>query len=204
MNGEQEQLNSKKADQLLEIYKLQTLITNNISNRRTTTNRYYIVVMSGMVFIFSTFLQNKDKLPTELLDIISIEWLVVTLGMLGIALSWAWCIAVDSYLRLNSRKYDALRELECKLEHQFFQREWNFLDKDRRDQSYRQLSSIELSVPLIFYATFTILLGCGVWSLPNGFFRLFIVGPVLLFVLFTVDSYNRSNNEERFNNDKMD
>ena len=134
MNEKQNENMDGKQERLVEIYKLQAQLTNNISNRRTTTNRFYIVVMSGLILIFSTFLQNKDKLPTELLNIVSIEQLIVILGVLGLSLSWIWCISVNSYLRVNSRKYEALKKLEDELEYQFFKDEWEFLADDEKEK----------------------------------------------------------------------
>ena len=72
-----------KQDRLIEIYKLQAQLANNISNRRTTTNRFYLLVMSGLTVIFSALLRNLEKLPQALVDIVSVEWMIVSLGSWG-------------------------------------------------------------------------------------------------------------------------
>ena len=64
MDEKQQDSNSKQ-DRLIEIYKLHVQQANNISNRRTTTNRFYLLVMSALTVIFSALLQNLDKLPKE-------------------------------------------------------------------------------------------------------------------------------------------
>lgn len=136
-----------KQNRLVEIYKLQSQLTNSISNRRTTANRFYIVLMSGLVFIFSALLQNKGKLPSELLNIVSIEQVIAGLGLSGLTLSWVWGVSINSYLRVNSRKYEELKRLEKELEYQFFRNEWELLvgeekgkpiGKDRRLNSLYQ------------------------------------------------------------------
>ena len=191
MKEEQIDLKQADQDQLIEIYKIQAQFTNSISTRRTTTNRYYIVVMSGLTFVFITFLQNKDKIPPEFLKMISFEWLIVILGAVGIALSWSWGVSINSYLRLNSRKYEVLKKLERKLEYQFFGKEWKLLGKDREYKTYWQLSANQLSVPAVFFLLFFVLLGAGVYSLENKLYRLFLFGPLSLIVTFCIDSFNQ-------------
>ena len=61
MNEEQGQSNGNQG-QLIEIYKLQAQLSNSISNRRITINRFYMLVMSGLVLIFPAYF----KLPAEI------------------------------------------------------------------------------------------------------------------------------------------
>lgn len=208
MRAEQEQLD-RRQERLVEIYKLQTQLANSISNRRTTTNRFYILIMSGLALIFSTFLQNKDKLPTELLKIISIENLIVALGVLGLSLSWIWCFSINSYLRVNSRKYEALKKLEDELEHKFFRNEWEFLGDDEKANTYWQRSVIELTVPGLFFVCFTILMGFGLYNLANELYLLFLIYPMFLagllcFGLHKWHKIERSFNKGDQKNGKMD
>ena len=199
MNEKQNENMDGKQERLVEIYKLQAQLTNNISNRRTTTNRFYIVVMSGLILIFSTFLQNKDKLPTELLNIVSIEQLIVILGVLGLSLSWIWCISVNSYLRVNSRKYEALKKLEDELEYQFFKDEWEFLADDEKEKTYWQRSRIELTLPSLFFICFTVLMGFGLYNFPNKLYLLFLIYPVSLTTMLCYGLHKWVKIEKSFN-----
>ena len=125
MDNKKSEFDSKQ-DRLIEIYKLQVQQANNISNRRTTTNRFYLLVMSALTVIFSALLQNREKLPKDLVNIVSVEWIIVSLGVLGITLSYIWCLSINTYLRVNSRKYKALNQLEDVLEYKFFKSEANY------------------------------------------------------------------------------
>ncbi len=199
MNEKQNENIDGRQERLIEIYKLQAQLTNNISNWRTTTNRFYIVVMSGLILIFSTFLQNKEKLPTELLNIVSIEQLIVILGVLGLSLSWIWCISVNSYLRVNSRKYEALKKLEDELEYQFFKDEWEFLADDEKKKTYWQRSRIELTLPSLFFICFTALMGFGLYNFPNKLYLLFLIYPVSLAAMLGSGLYKWVKIEKGFN-----
>ena len=187
MNGEQE-LTSKQ-NQLIEIYKIHVELTNNVSNRRTTTNRFYQVFLSGLIVIFSTFLQSKDGVPVKLLEDVSIDWVMTVLGGLGMWLSFTWFISVDSYLQLNSRKYEVLKELEEKLEYRFFKKEWKYLGGNKKD-TYRYLSFPELLAPIAFFIFFTVLFSIGIYKLQNGnsHHRLLVIIAVLypLMLIFSL------------------
>ena len=119
LDGEQEKSDSKQ-NQLIEIYKLQAQLANNISNRRITINRFYILVISGLVLIFPVYF----RLPPEMQKLVSIDLLIVSVALLGITLSTAWFVLINSNIRLSMLKYEALKRLEDKLEYQFFKDEW--------------------------------------------------------------------------------
>lgn len=199
MNEEQNESVDGRQERLIEIYKLQAQLTNSVSNRRTTTNRFYIVIMSGLILIFSTFLQNTDKLPAELLNIVSIEQLIVVLGVLGLSLSWIWCISVNSYLRVNSRKYEALKKLEDELEYQFFKNEWEFLADDEQENTYWQRSRIELTLPSLFFICFTVLMGFGLYNFPNKLYLLFLIYPASLAAMLCYGLHKWVKIEKSFN-----
>ncbi len=183
MDEKQEELDSKQ-DRLIEVYKLQVQQANNISNRRTTTNRFYLLVMSALTIIFSALLRNLDKLPKDLVDIVSVEWMIVSLGVLGITLSWIRCLSINAYLRVNSRKYKALNQLEDVLEYKFFKNEAEFLGKIEKGTTYWQRSLIELTTPGLFFILFLGLLWLGLRNLPEENFALFLFYPVFLLYFF--------------------
>ncbi|MYA57240.1 hypothetical protein F4X88_13155 [Candidatus Poribacteria bacterium] len=105
--------------ELLEIYKLHTQLADNVSNRRATANRFYILVLPGLAVLFSAFLQHENGVP--------LGWLMIGFGLFGMLLAAAWYIVIRSYRQLNSGKFKALHELEEKLAYPFFKREWELL-----------------------------------------------------------------------------
>lgn len=164
-------------DQLIEIYKLQAQLANSISNRRITINRFYILVMSGLALIFAAFF----KLPTEIQKLMSIGDLVVGLAFLGVTLSLAWFVLINSNLRLSMIKYEALKKLEDKLDYQFFQDEWKFLEKYGRHRTYWEISYIEIFIPVFFFILFTLLLHLGALDFSDKpYHRFFSYYPSIL------------------------
>ena len=60
MDAEQGQTKTNQ-DQLLEIYKLHAQLASSASNRRTATNRFYQLALSGVLLLFSRLYNTKTK-----------------------------------------------------------------------------------------------------------------------------------------------
>ena len=150
VNEEPGQSNGNQ-EQLIEIYKLQAQLADNISNRRITIHKFYLLLMSGLALIFPTFF----KLPTEIRSQVSIEFLIVGMALLGIPLSIVWFILINSNLRQSMIKYEALKRLEDRLDYQFFKDEWAFLKMYGKSKTYWEISYIEIFIPILFFLIFT-------------------------------------------------
>ena len=129
---------------------------------------------------------------------------MVVFGAFGTFLSWTWCISVNSYLQLNSRKYETLKDLESKLEYQFFKNEWEYLGTDKKKQTYRQLSVSELFTPIIFFIFFLGFSIFGLYKLKEDNFFHFLIGLsvfeiFLLVYFFYYIQRNKQISEERQN-----
>lgn len=151
-------------NQLIEIYKLQAQLANSVSNRRSIIHKFYMLVMSGLTLIFPAFF----KLPAEIRDLVSIEFLILGLPLLGITLSVTWFILVSSNLRQSIIKYEALKTLEDKLEYQFFKDEWKYLEKYQKSKAYWDTSYVEIFIPVLFFIIFTLLLHVATGNFPNA------------------------------------
>ena len=140
--------------ELLEIYKLHAELADSVSKQRATANRFYILVYSGLVVLFSTFLQRKNGVP--------LGWFMIGFGALGMLLALAWYSVIRSYCQLNSGKFQVLLALEEKLAYPFFKHEWELLGEGKDSKSYRKLTGVEPFVPIIFGICFAALLVIGI------------------------------------------
>lgn len=146
--------------ELLEIYKLHAELADSVSRQRSTANRFYMLVLSGLAVLFSAFLQRENGVP--------LGWLMVGFGIFGMFLASAWYIVIRSYRQLNSGKFKALHELEEKLAYPFFKREWDLLAEGRDQKTYWRLTVVETFVPTIFFICFAALLVIGICLLGAG------------------------------------
>ena len=146
-----------KKQELLEIYKLHAELADSVSKQRATANRFYILILSGLAVLFSTFLQHKNGVP--------LGWLMIGFGVFGLLLAVAWHGVIRSYRQLNTAKFKVLHELEEKLAYPFFKREWDLLAKGKDRKIYHQLTVVESRVPIIFGGCFAVLLVIGIFLL---------------------------------------
>ena len=150
-------MNMDEKQELLEIYKLHAGLADSVSRQRGTTNRFYLLLMSGLSVLFSGLLRLQDGVP--------LGSLMVGFGLLGTLLAVAWYIHIRSYRQLNSGKFKPLHELEEKLAYPFFKREWELLEEGENPNKYWKLTVVETFVPAIFFSVFTVILLIGIWLL---------------------------------------
>ena len=143
--------------ELIEIYKLHAGLADSVSRQRGTTNRFYILLMSGLSVLFSALLQLRNGVP--------LGGLMLGFGLLGTSLAVAWYIHIRSYRQLNSGKFKPLHELEEKLAYPFFKREWELLEAGENRNKYWKLTVVETFVPIIFFVLFAAVLLIGIYLL---------------------------------------
>ena len=149
--------------ELLEIYKLHAGLADSVSRQRGTTNRFYLLLMSGLSVLFSGLLQFRNGVP--------LVALMIGFGTLGMLLAVAWYIHIRSYRQLNSGKFKPLHELEEKLAYPFFKREWELLEEGENPNKYWRLTVVETFVPAIFGGVFFIMFSIGLCLLLHGAFH---------------------------------
>ena len=165
MNAEQGKSNP---NQLVEIYKLHAQLVSDLSNRQSTINRFYPTLMSGLIALFFGFLQRTDMIiPKEVDEKTIIAMSTVAVGYFGLLLSMIWFLSIRYYYRVISRKYEILKNLETKLEFQFFAEEWRLLNENKKNILYRRFSFFELVTPYAFMLAFMGLIFLGMFNLVN-------------------------------------
>ena len=150
-------MNMDEKQELIEIYKLHAGLADSVSRQRGTTNRFYILLMSGLSVLFSALLQLRNGVP--------LGGLMIGFGLLGTSLAVAWYIHIRSYRQLNSGKFKPLHELEEQLAYPFFKREWELLEEGENPNKYWKLTVVETFVPIIFFLLFAVVLFIGIYLL---------------------------------------
>lgn len=131
---------------LLEQYKLYVEMADNISQRRTSANSYFLSVNSA-ILAFAGYLTSKGS--TDYL------WL---LAVAGILLCLLWFNTITSYRDLNSAKWEIVQQIEERLPISPYAAEWEAVGRGKDPKRYRPLSHIERAVPWIFAALHVVVL----------------------------------------------
>ena len=156
-----------KKKQFLEIYKLHAQLASDMTNRLTTTNRFYLLLISGLFAFFFALLGGSDVLIPKGIDKkIIVGGAMAIVAYLGAILSQIWQSYIRNYYRILSEKYTVLLllELEEEFEFSFFLSEWG----GTGDIPYMRFSKFEIAIPFYFTVIFMILTLVGIFLLLAG------------------------------------
>jgi hypothetical protein len=133
----------KDSSHLIEQYKVYVEMADRISQRRGTTNTFFLTFNTTIVAALAGFYQH---VPAN----ISLAFYLAASVM---AITWA--ILLRSYRNLNTAKFKVIGELEKRLPAQiFYAAEWKALGEGKDYRKYVPLSLIETLVPLMFFAIY--------------------------------------------------
>ncbi len=128
--------------EMLEIYKLHAELADRVSQRREAANRMHIGILSGLGLAAAVFIE---------FDIAgSLNFVFLAAGILGFVISVSWSLVIRSYRKLNSGKFKVLDELENEIAFPFFRREWEILKTGKKRNRYRELTNVEIFLPIVF------------------------------------------------------
>lgn len=137
--------------ELLEIYKIHAELADRVSQRRDGANKLYaslITALMGATVVSIRFVDHEYY------------FILIAVGILGMALNTSWILVIQSYNQLNTGKFKALQEIEKNLVYPFFKKESQFLEG-----KYRKLTMAEKTLPYILYLAFVSMIIFGMLSL---------------------------------------
>ena len=132
-----------KQTRLLEIYKLHSILADQVSNRREGANRLYVSLLVGLLSVLAIIIKFGPAVVAD--------WeIFIIVGLFGTLLSFSWWSVIQSYQRLNREKFRVLHDLEKKLPFRFFKQEWDPGNVGGRSNDYIQLTRVESLLPMLF------------------------------------------------------
>lgn len=139
---------------LLDQYKLFVEMMDRNTDRRSTTNRYFLsvntVLLAALAGLSKTGLVN-----------LQLGW-IFFVAVAGIVLCYCWYSLVRSYKGLNTGKFSIIHELEQQLPYPLYAEEWNRLGRGVDKSKYQPFTSTEQVVPWVFACLYGLLL---IWSI---------------------------------------
>lgn len=136
-------------EHFLEQYKLYVESADRVSQRRIAANNFLLTVNAFLVTLYglaSSFVTNW-------------AWRFVVPAA-GILVCSVWLELIRSYRNLNTAKFKVIHELEEHLPVALFDREWAYAQRGQ-GKAYKPLTRVELFIPLVFAALYTILAVCA-------------------------------------------
>jgi len=145
---------SKYEEHLLKQYTSYVTMLIKTISRRDTSNRFYIILLSGLFALISVLIQ------ASFIDNFQ-NYLLLALGIIGLAICCLWFISVISFGKLTKAKYDTLRDMEKKLPYLSYHKEWELLKKNK----YVYVTKVERCIPIIFGIFYFILSSYSIYNL---------------------------------------
>lgn len=141
-----EKYGGKHGDHLFEIYKLFVQTTESVSNRRQSTNSFFLTLNSAIVALGSYLISCGSSLTP------------IVIPLVGVLVGYVWYLLIKSYRDLNSAKFKVIHEIEQKLPLAVFDAEWLYLGRGDDSSKYLRFTFIERVIPLIFIAIHALVL----------------------------------------------
>jgi hypothetical protein len=141
---------------LLDLYKIALEMADKSSDRRHTTNNFFLGLNTAILAVFGYFTSKDTGVPAEL-------YLLVCPA--GIILSALWFRLIESYRQLGTAKFAVIHELETALPAQLYSGEWILAGEGNDPKKYVPFTHIERWVPRIFLAIHIVLLVIAAYSL---------------------------------------
>ena len=127
---------------LFEQYKLYLEGAEKTSDRRQSTNNYFIAINGALVSTLGLIFQVKQ--------FNNLIWIKPLLAFVGIIICIIFWILIRSYKQLNTGKFAVIHEIEERLPLALYGFEWKILKEGKDKNIYYPFSHVELLIPWVF------------------------------------------------------
>ena len=133
----------------LEQYKIYLESIEKTSDRRQSTNNYFLTANTVLVSILALSFQ------TDFLK--NIFWFKLFVAIIGILFCIIFWFLIRAYKQLNTGKFNVLHKIEAKLPLSLYDYEWEVLGEGKDKNKYYPFSHIELLIPWVFGIVYCVL-----------------------------------------------
>lgn len=143
LRNSEEQYGNKFKEHSLEIYKIYVGMADKISERRQSSNSFFLAINTAVIGLVS-YLQLGQNGKTG-----SAFYLVISLA--GMIICYMWYRLVLSYQQINSGKFKVVHLIEQNLPLAPYDKEWDILGRGEDRSRYLPFTHIEKFVPWVFF-----------------------------------------------------
>lgn len=136
-------------EHLFEQYKLFIESMEKTSDRRQHANNYFITINTALISLIG--------LSFQINIFENVAWIKSAFALVGILICIIFWYLIRSYKQLNAGKFIVVHKIEEHLPLALYKYEWEVLGKGEDKSKYYPFSHIELWIPWIFGAIYTLL-----------------------------------------------
>ena len=137
----EDRFGSEYSKLLLEQYKLYVDSSSKVSDRRGTTQTFFLSANTLLATVYGLAVGGGSASAS------TGSWLI---PLAGVMLSLSWILLIQSYSSLNSAKFRVIEQVEKRLPAQLFTLEWQVIKHSASGRRYVPLNRIERLIPLTF------------------------------------------------------
>ena len=160
-----DQYGSGYDEAILELYKVYLEMADRVSQRRQSSNSFYLSINTVFLTGFAFFGASSGQ-PIA----------VITVCILGFAMCLMWSRSISSYSDLNSGKFSILNAIEEMLPIAPYSEEWEVLERGTNRKRFRPFHKVERAVPVIFSALY-LMIALTNWLEVKAWFLGFLPEP---------------------------
>ena len=132
---------------LLEQYKLYVASADNLSARRVSSNNFLLTLNTGIVALYGIGAAFDGA-----------EYWINSIPFAGLLAAAVWFAMIWSYRKLNTVKFEIIRDIEKGLPLRIYAHEWHVARKGD-SKAYLPVSMIERWIPVLYGALHIAILG---------------------------------------------
>jgi hypothetical protein len=144
---------------ILELYKIALDMADKNSERRHTTNNFFLGLNTAIVTVLGYVAVRPGGVPTELF---------LFLAPVGVISSYLWFRLIESYRQLGTAKFAVIHELESQLPAQLYAGEWILAGEGNDPKKYTPFTHIERWIPRVFAVIHLMLVAVGNYYAASG------------------------------------
>ena len=139
----QQKTSTSNSDALFELYKLYVEMANSVSQRRESSNKFFLTLVTTPVALLVLVSKENHSL-------LSNPSIMMACSIMGLVISITWILNLVMYRKLNSAKFKVILDIETHLPHAGFTEEKEHLKVD----NYRGLTKTEMVLPFLTAACY--------------------------------------------------
>lgn len=160
-------VNNYEKDKIFEQYKIMVTSSNELSNRRHSSNKLYLA-MNGAILSAAALASRQVKSLSEIDDGIMLFY--VFLSIIGVFVNDVWSKQVRSYRQLSSGKFKIINMLEEYLNVAIFTTEWKALSNGKDEKIYASFTKNEVRIPKRLKWTYIFIMLMNIIVLIGGLY----------------------------------
>ena len=139
---------------MLELYKLYVEMADRISQRRQSSNNYFLTINTALIslviasLVYSRFIKDMSYDFTVCV--------LVGISLVGIANCWAWRALIMSYKAMNGAKFKVIHDMEGLIGYRPYFDEWEHLCRGEDRKIYNKFTDVESRVPIVLSVGYAI------------------------------------------------